>query len=367
MQDEPHFHSGEIAPISRAAVYRLDDITRFARERTGLQGKSPANVFGLIVDTAHNLVPCTGCILSVHDASTHAARMISTSGLNSALAGRVLNALARPPATSTAIDINLRRPTRPFPILQATLLQNGMQKWVLSLVREQKSNPFERQDVEILLKLRGMFRVALKQHVQAASLYHACWTIVERHTSGIALLHHDGHVATANKSAMMLLEGGGRGLSIINGRMCCADATNSLRLRQALDEVRNARSGQGRAFMIEGHNGCGLLQVNLVKLEDDESLLKDVSIAAFITDPAFFSGPSVEHLQTLYRLTRVEAEVVQLICQGLSPAKAAQKLRISVHTVRGYLKAIFAKIGVNRQADIVRLVANSPALIQVPH
>ncbi len=363
MQDEPHFGYRELAVRSHTSVCDLEDSGRLAHSTPSL-GKHASNVFATIVETAHDLIPCSGCILSVHDTATHTARMISTSGLAPQLAGRVLNALSLQPGASPVSKLAGGGLPRPFPILQATLVENGSRIWVLSIVRDFSLGPFEKDDVQTLLKVRGMFRVALKQHVLPFSLYQACWAIVERHASGIALLHVDGHVATANRSAMLLLEGGGRGLAIVNGRLVCPDASNALRLRQALDEVRSAKVNQGRAFLIEGEDGCALLQVNLVRLGNGESVLKDVSIAAFISDPAFFSGPSIEHLQTLYRLTRVEAEVVQLICQGLSPSKAAQKLRISVHTVRSYLKAIFAKIGVNRQADIVRLVANSPTLIQ---
>jgi DNA-binding CsgD family transcriptional regulator len=367
MQDDRTVQVGDKAALSNERRGRRGGAMLAGMARPQGRGIRNHNIFGLIVETASNFLPATGCILSLHDLTTHAARAVASSGLSPELAGRVINALARRHAGTSAAELRGGSVARQLPILHGTLIEDRDRRWVLSVVRDAGPGSFTRADVQTLMKLRGLFRAALEQHIQSMSLYPACWAIVEQHSSGIALLHKDGSIAAANKSALLLLQGGKRGLAIINNRLCCPDAGNSLRLRQALEEVRYTRSGHGRAFMIEGPKGGSLLQVNLVRLGDDESSHKDVSIAAFITDPDFFAGPSIEHLQTLYNLTRVEAEVVQLICRGCSPAQAAQRLRISVHTVRSYLKAIFSKIGVNRQADIVRLVANSPALIQTPN
>jgi DNA-binding CsgD family transcriptional regulator len=169
-------------------------------------------------------------------------------------------------------------------------------------------------------------------------------------------------VAGANRSALSLLRDGQRGVTISNRYLICRNPAHRLRLKQMLDELATAPEGQMRGLTVEDKADGGLLQISLIRLDEDEHP-RNISIAAFISDPNYCRGPSIETLQSLYRLTRVEAEVVQLICQGYSPAKAAQKLRISVHTVRSYLKIIFSKIGVNRQADVVRLCAGSSAAV----
>jgi DNA-binding CsgD family transcriptional regulator len=362
MQDDPHIYTVSGPPAVSPEISLFDSDRSPANGFVRPQSRDAGNIYSSIVKTAFDFVPCTGCVLSVHDTSTQAVRVVSSYGLPPPLAGRAINALTRRLSAAVAIDLNVATAQQKTPILQANLLDNGDQKWMLSVVRNSKYWTFERRDVQTLLKLRAMFRTALRERVQATTLYRACWSVVEKMASGIALLHGDGTVAGINKTALSLLESG-RGIGVSKGKLCCKDAANAMRLRQALEELATADDGECRAFIVEGEKSNELVQVNLIRLGASENILSGVSVAAFLTDPALFTGPTTEYLQTLYRLTRVEAEVVQLICQGYSPARAAEKLRISVHTVRGYLKAIFAKIGVNRQADIVRVVANAPHVL----
>lgn len=68
--------------------------------------------------------------------------------------------------------------------------------------------------------------------------------------------------------------------------------------------------------------------------------------------------PQQPHLlEQLYGLTPAEARLAQALCQGHAPAQAAERLGIGVGTMRSQLKAIFAKTGTGRQADLVRLLS----------
>ncbi|MBA4175673.1 MAG: hypothetical protein C0505_03805 [Leptothrix sp. (in: Bacteria)] len=68
--------------------------------------------------------------------------------------------------------------------------------------------------------------------------------------------------------------------------------------------------------------------------------------------------PLVPHalLRQLHGLTAAEAQVVARLAGGDTSESAAQRLGISPHTVRHHLERIFAKTGVHRQSDLVRLV-----------
>jgi DNA-binding CsgD family transcriptional regulator len=60
-----------------------------------------------------------------------------------------------------------------------------------------------------------------------------------------------------------------------------------------------------------------------------------------------------------YQLTEREQDVLRLVCQGLGTDQIAQALFLSPHTVRGYLKALFAKVGVASRGELVaRLFAD---------
>jgi DNA-binding CsgD family transcriptional regulator len=60
-----------------------------------------------------------------------------------------------------------------------------------------------------------------------------------------------------------------------------------------------------------------------------------------------------------YQLTEREQDVLRLVCRGLGTDQIAQALFLSPHTVRGYLKALFAKVGVGSRGELVaRLFAD---------
>ena len=46
-----------------------------------------------------------------------------------------------------------------------------------------------------------------------------------------------------------------------------------------------------------------------------------------------------EVIRSMFGLTRVEAAVVKLLCDGLTPVEAAQRMRVSPNTLRGYIES----------------------------
>ena len=55
-------------------------------------------------------------------------------------------------------------------------------------------------------------------------------------------------------------------------------------------------------------------------------------------------------------LTAAETRLAEFLVNGGTLAQFAQRNTLSRHTARNHLQAIFAKVGVNRQADLVRLL-----------
>ena len=62
-------------------------------------------------------------------------------------------------------------------------------------------------------------------------------------------------------------------------------------------------------------------------------------------------------LVDLFDLTPREAEVTALVSAGLSTAQAAERLSIGEHTVKQHLKAVFGKIGLSRQPELVAMIS----------
>jgi DNA-binding CsgD family transcriptional regulator len=71
--------------------------------------------------------------------------------------------------------------------------------------------------------------------------------------------------------------------------------------------------------------------------------------------------PSPQRLRQLFDLTGREAALTIVLARGLTVAEAAADLGLSPQTARAYLRQIFDKVGVTRQADLIRRIHASVA------
>ena len=75
------------------------------------------------------------------------------------------------------------------------------------------------------------------------------------------------------------------------------------------------------------------------------------------------TGESVERLVRLFDLPRREAELAVALNEGLSIAEAAERMGLTLETARNYSKRLYAKLGLRGQAELVRLVSDSVAVM----
>ena len=61
-------------------------------------------------------------------------------------------------------------------------------------------------------------------------------------------------------------------------------------------------------------------------------------------------------LRRRFRLSKAEARVATLLSDGLAPRMIADRLNVSIHTVRSQLQAIFNKTDTSRQAELTSLI-----------
>jgi DNA-binding CsgD family transcriptional regulator len=81
---------------------------------------------------------------------------------------------------------------------------------------------------------------------------------------------------------------------------------------------------------------------------------------AFISDPSVDSLAPEDVLRHSFGLTRAEARLVSALVSGVSVADYAGMNERSRNTVRSQLKSAMAKLGVRRQADLVRVLLAVP-------
>jgi DNA-binding CsgD family transcriptional regulator len=87
------------------------------------------------------------------------------------------------------------------------------------------------------------------------------------------------------------------------------------------------------------------------------NILADCQAAIILVDPEKRSRPPEAALRKAFQLTAAEARLASHLASGETLEVAAQGLGVARDTTRNQLKSIFAKTGVNRQAELVATLA----------
>jgi DNA-binding CsgD family transcriptional regulator len=244
-------------------------------------------------------------------------------------------------------------------ILQITVDRDEEGTHTLSLVRKNSRQPFRAREIKALGHVVPMVRILLRKEkrlTSSRSFNSVSWNILNQLSLGIILVNTSGHVTAANQAAVMLFEAANH-FSLNRGRIACVRASDNEALRAALLELAASDVLLNRTMRVSDAGGMEYLNLLMIRVDNNDVELGEngPNLAVFVTAPNMFRGPSESHIQGFYGLTRVEAAVVRLLCLGYDPTTTAKELRVSVNTIRGYLKNVFQKMGVRRQSDMIRM------------
>ena len=89
-------------------------------------------------------------------------------------------------------------------------------------------------------------------------------------------------------------------------------------------------------------------------------------VGVFIENTAEVLIPQASLLQSLYRVTVAEAEIIQKLFSGLTVESIAESKGVKISTVRTQLHRIFEKTDTRNQAQLVGLVAQGIARFRMP-
>lgn len=189
---------------------------------------------------------------------------------------------------------------------------------------------------------------------------------VTRLAVGSILLDEQGRVVDTNAVARVLLERQD-GLTVSEEHLQLGDRSLTRSLHAMIDEVLSARRLREatvvRALRVprpSGRHDLGLI-LRPVPAPDYAEAQNTPAVAIFIRDPEQQPETSAADIEKLFGFTRAESALALHLSQGLSITEAATALGISPHTARAQLKSVFAKSGVTRQAELVRLILKSAA------
>lgn len=182
------------------------------------------------------------------------------------------------------------------------------------------------------------------------------------------LVDRQGGVVHANGAGERLLRNG-LGLRIRDGRVVARDprlmAMLETLIARAADETGTRAGAVPGSFVLPVYEtGTANLLVVGMPVTRTASMLREgwpeARVALYIGDLDDTGMLRPEVLRAIYGLTPAEARLAVAVGRGRELAVLSSEWGVSSETLRSHLKVIFAKTGVNRQVDLVRLLAGAP-------
>lgn len=283
-------------------------------------------------------------------------------------AGKVVSSAQLFPAdfVRTSVFCNeFLRPIRATECLAGRLVDipNGLS--LVSLHRDHDRNPFTPEDarrLDILMPhLARAFqthRLLARQGVELAALGAA----VDRIATGLLITDTLGAVVHVNAAARDVAARRD-GLTLTReGLLRAQDAGADARLAMLHRDVLSG--GAGGIVRVPRNESVQTYGVLVAPLPRDFPIspVLDVGRAGAlfaISDPDRATPSAAALLTAAFGLTPRGAELVAALANGEDLGDYAEQKRLSIHTARFHLKAVFAQMGVHSQAQLVRLAVRA--------
>jgi DNA-binding CsgD family transcriptional regulator len=231
-----------------------------------------------------------------------------------------------------------------------TVLRVDDSVWAhVSLYREEGGDPFEERDVELMSTLSEPLGAAVRARARPIPGLDGD---LEGRGPGLLVLGPDGELISANDDALAWVEElpiDGWEVDMIrpgpfSERLPLVVISTVMRARVTAD------SGEASSSRIRMRSRTGRwLVCHASCLRDSEG---NPGETAVVIEPAKASEIAPIIVQA-YELSDREQDITKLIAQGVGTTEISERLHLSVHTVRDYVKAVFEKVGVSSRGELI--------------
>ena len=253
-------------------------------------------------------------------------------------------------------------------VVQGTIADNGGEALDLSLFRTIDHPAFDEPTRSLFLSVLRSLRLS-RQHGERVQDQLARFETLEAAMAmvGDAMLVIDsfGRIVWKSTAAKHLLAGGDP-LAERNGRLTLHDTTAERHLLEAVGEVMRTPAGtlsaapEGR-HVVRCSDGAPCM---LRLLPVDRRILPiagaESGFVALVLAGTRGDGDILQNeLRQLYGLTTTEARLVVHIAAGKRLTEVSADLGISINTAKSHMKRVYSKLGVERQAELIRMLGRA--------
>jgi len=264
------------------------------------------------------------------------------------------------------------RPQGVFHSMGAVLDCRDRRTVTTPILREESAGNFTEDEQLVLRSLAPFLEQAFRLHTRLTAAEadgSALRSLLDSLPNAVFLLDAEGRVVGANLAARDLAAEAD-GVAVVGGHLAVDSrprlATLSLLLRGFASDGLNPALRPGTVFRIERPSGRQAYVAELVPLAQLPSAATHphAEAALIVSDPDDASPCNPELLQRLFGLSQAESRLASLLVAGHDLADAVAQMSITLATGKTHLQHVFSKTGVNRQADLIRLVLKSTGALR---
>lgn len=262
------------------------------------------------------------------------------------------------------------RPQRLQHAVTCPLIRQENRSINLGLVREQRRGEYGREELRLLGDLVAHLRrsVEIATRVEAIGLaQNVSLDALNATGACLMVIDSDGDICFASTEAELLIAE--RTVLTTRGRKLAAvDPAEHKKLELNIQAATtDAPMACGGLLSLDRRGLAPRHSVAVTPIAGERvGLFREQRLClVMVARPRMASAPSVHALGAMFDLTPAEARLAQAICNGEAIGGYAAAWGVSVTTVKTHLRALFGKMGVNRQTDLVRLVLTDPILSRI--
>jgi DNA-binding CsgD family transcriptional regulator/PAS domain-containing protein len=241
----------------------------------------------------------------------------------------------------------------------------------LKLSRREPVGVFGLLEKSLMMRIYPHLKVALEIYERSRRQYlenNAYIKAIDQLAFGVVILNERGHVIRVNETASRMMKES-QLLRVVGNYLQAGEPDHETLVANAIKAMlgdKGTTANAAGSLKISADKPVRSLYMLLKPIQEstpESGSSPPAGVAIFLSVDKLQHNVSIEAFAKLYHISRAEMALVTELLDGASIIEASTTLGISENTARVQLRSVFTKTDTHRQADLIRLVLTSLAII----